>query len=83
MKGLILAAGRGTRIESVTHGAPKCLLRFGSRFWTVKSRVSGRQALRTSESSSDITERESPIMSIGVSAKRMSSSISFGTLRLR
>ena len=31
MKAVILAAGRGTRIESATHGVPKCLLQFGSR----------------------------------------------------
>jgi choline kinase len=31
MKAVILAAGRGTRIESVTHGVPKCLLHFGRR----------------------------------------------------
>jgi choline kinase len=31
MKAVILAAGRGTRIESVTRGLPKCLLRFGRR----------------------------------------------------
>lgn len=31
MKAVILAAGRGTRIESVTHGAPKCLIPFGRR----------------------------------------------------
>jgi len=29
MKAIILAAGRGTRIEAVTHGAPKCLIDFG------------------------------------------------------
>ena len=26
MKAVILAAGRGTRIQTVTHGAPKCLI---------------------------------------------------------
>jgi len=31
MKAVILAAGRGTRIETVTHGLPKCLLTFGGR----------------------------------------------------
>ncbi|MFB3902049.1 MAG: NTP transferase domain-containing protein [Acidobacteriota bacterium] len=31
MKAVILAAGRGTRIETVTHGMPKCLLDFGGR----------------------------------------------------
>jgi choline kinase len=31
MKAVILAAGRGTRIEKVTHGAPKCLIEFGGR----------------------------------------------------
>jgi len=31
MKAVILAAGRGTRIEQVTHGRPKCLLKFGRR----------------------------------------------------
>jgi choline kinase len=31
MKAVILAAGRGTRIESVTLGTPKCLLNFGGR----------------------------------------------------
>ncbi len=31
MRAVILAAGRGTRIESVTHGVPKCLLDFGGR----------------------------------------------------
>jgi choline kinase len=31
MKAVILAAGRGTRIEAVTHGAPKCLLEFEGR----------------------------------------------------
>ena len=31
MNALILAAGRGTRIESATHGRPKCLLTFGER----------------------------------------------------
>jgi choline kinase len=31
MKAVILAAGRGTRIEPVTHGMPKCLLDFGGR----------------------------------------------------
>jgi len=31
MKAVILAAGRGTRIERVTHGAPKCLIEFGGR----------------------------------------------------
>lgn len=30
MKAVILAAGRGSRIHSVTQGTPKCLLRFGS-----------------------------------------------------
>lgn len=30
MKAVILAAGRGTRISSVTHGVPKCLLSIGS-----------------------------------------------------
>lgn len=30
MKAVILAAGRGTRIQSVSNGTPKCLLRFGS-----------------------------------------------------
>jgi choline kinase len=29
MKAVILAAGRGTRIEQVTHGTPKCLIEFG------------------------------------------------------
>lgn len=31
MKAVILAAGRGTRIRSLTQGSPKCLLRFGDR----------------------------------------------------
>ena len=31
MKAVILAAGRGTRIERVTQGKPKCLLAFGDR----------------------------------------------------
>ncbi|MEN6533011.1 MAG: phosphocholine cytidylyltransferase family protein [Bryobacteraceae bacterium] len=31
MKAVILAAGRGTRIEPVTRGLPKCLLVFGGR----------------------------------------------------
>ncbi len=31
MKAVILAAGRGTRIEAETHGRPKCLLAFGNR----------------------------------------------------
>lgn len=31
MKAVILAAGRGTRLWSVTHGAPKCLLDVGGR----------------------------------------------------
>jgi choline kinase len=31
MKAVILAAGRGTRIEAVTRGVPKCLLEFGGR----------------------------------------------------
>ena len=31
MKAVILAAGRGTRINEVTHGLPKCLLAFGDR----------------------------------------------------
>jgi choline kinase len=31
MKAVILAAGRGTRIEPVTHGMPKCLLDFRGR----------------------------------------------------
>ena len=31
MKAVILAAGRGTRIERVTHGTPKCLIKFGGR----------------------------------------------------
>ena len=31
MKAVILAAGRGTRIDEVTHGVPKCLLSFGPR----------------------------------------------------
>jgi len=31
MRAVILAAGRGTRIEQVTHGLPKCLLEFGGR----------------------------------------------------
>ena len=29
MKAVILAAGRGTRIDAVAHGLPKCLLSFG------------------------------------------------------
>jgi choline kinase len=31
MKAVILAAGRGTRIDAVTHGLPKCLLEFDGR----------------------------------------------------
>ncbi|MDX2152140.1 MAG: phosphocholine cytidylyltransferase family protein [Bryobacteraceae bacterium] len=31
MKAVILAAGRGTRIDEVTHGLPKCLIKFGDR----------------------------------------------------
>ena len=31
MNAVILAAGRGTRIEPVIHGCPKCLLEFGGR----------------------------------------------------
>lgn len=31
MKAVILAAGCGTRMDSVTHGLPKCLIRFGCR----------------------------------------------------
>jgi choline kinase len=31
MKAVILAAGRGTRIQGLTHGVPKCLLRFGGK----------------------------------------------------
>lgn len=31
MKAIILAAGRGTRIENVTGGRPKCLIEFGGR----------------------------------------------------
>ena len=31
MKALVLAAGRGARIESVTQGVPTCLLEFGDR----------------------------------------------------
>ncbi len=31
MKAVILAAGRGTRIQAVTHGVPKCLIDFGGR----------------------------------------------------
>jgi len=31
MRAVILAAGRGTRIEPVTHGLPKCLLSFGGQ----------------------------------------------------
>ncbi len=31
MKAIILAAGRGTRIERVTHGVPKCLIDFDGR----------------------------------------------------
>lgn len=31
MKAVILAAGRGTRIDAITHGVPKCLLEFGGR----------------------------------------------------
>lgn len=31
MRAVILAAGRGTRIEPMTHGLPKCLLTFGDR----------------------------------------------------
>jgi len=31
MKAVILAAGRGTRIQELTHGVPKCLLPFGDK----------------------------------------------------
>lgn len=31
MKAVVLAAGRGTRIQSITRGRPKCLLPFGDR----------------------------------------------------
>jgi choline kinase len=31
MKAVILAAGRGTRIQELTHGLPKCLLPFGDK----------------------------------------------------
>ncbi len=31
MKAVILAAGRGTRIDTVTHGTPKCLIDFDGR----------------------------------------------------
>src|SRR5215510_4419470 len=31
MKAVILAAGRGTRIQELTNGLPKCLLPFGDR----------------------------------------------------
>ncbi len=31
MNAVILAAGRGTRLEPVTHGLPKCLLHFGGQ----------------------------------------------------
>jgi choline kinase len=35
MKGLILAAGRGTRIRSVHRDHPKCLIQFNGSKWTI------------------------------------------------